>query len=144
MLHKLFLSRFYYPAVEIGAEERPGLAAVALTANTSTLTAVGNDYGFDQVFLRGVEGLGRPGDLCLGISTSGNSPNVVRALGRAREMGIATAGLAGRDGGAMRDLCDEIVVVPAERTCRIQEAHLFCIHVWCAMVDAELAKETNG
>jgi len=116
--------------------ERPGLAAIALSTNTSTLTAVANDYGFDQVFVRGVEALARSGDLCLGISTSGNSVNVVLALRKARELGAVTAGLTGGDGGLMRAECDEIVIVPHSQTCRIQEAHLFCIHVWCAMVDA--------
>lgn len=118
--------------------ERPGLPAIALSTNTSTLTAVGNDYGFDQVFARGVEALARPGDLCLGISTSGNAASVVLALRRARELGVATIGLSGRDGGEMRAECDDIVIVPHEQTCRIQEAHIFCIHVWCAMVDANV------
>ncbi|KPL09654.1 hypothetical protein AMJ85_06280 [candidate division BRC1 bacterium SM23_51] len=120
--------------------DRPGLAAIALSTNTSTLTAVGNDFGFNQVFARQIEALARPGDLCLGISTSGNSMNVVLALRCARAMGVATAGLAGGNGGRMRPCCDDIVIVPQQRTCRIQEAHLFCVHVWCAMVDAETTK----
>lgn len=120
--------------------ERAGLPAVALSTNAPTLTAVGNDFGFNEIFARQVEALARPGDLCLGISTSGNSMNVVHALRRARAMGLATAGLAGGDGGRMRSCCDEIVIVPHKRTCRIQEAHLFCIHVWCEMVDRALKR----
>jgi D-sedoheptulose 7-phosphate isomerase len=118
--------------------ERTGLPAIALTTNASTLTSVANDYGYDQAFARSVEALARPGDLCLGISTSGNSKSIVLALRRARELGVATVGLIGRDGGLMRAECDEIVIVPHHRTCRIQEVHVFCIHVWCAMVDSHL------
>jgi D-sedoheptulose 7-phosphate isomerase len=120
--------------------ERPGLAAVSLSSNAAALTAVGNDYGFDQMFARGVEALARPGDLCLGISTSGDSMNVVLALRRAREMGVATVGLSGGTGGLMRDECDDIVVVPHKQTCRIQEAHVFCIHVWCTMVEQRVPR----
>jgi D-sedoheptulose 7-phosphate isomerase len=120
--------------------ERPGLPAISLSSNAAALTAVGNDYGFDQMFVRGVEALARPGDLCLGISTTGNSMNVVLALRQARELGVATAGLAGGDGGLMREACDNLVIVPHRQTCRIQEAHVFCIHIWCAMVEQRVPR----
>jgi D-sedoheptulose 7-phosphate isomerase len=116
--------------------ERPGLAAIALTTDSSALTAIGNDYGFDQVFARQVEALCRPGDLVIGISTSGNSPNVLRALEKARDMGIATAALTGRDGGHLKELADASLIAPAANTARIQEAHLLAGHILCDLVEA--------
>lgn len=118
--------------------ERPALPAIALTANTSELSAVGNDYGYDQVFVRGVEAHGRPGDVAIAISTSGNSPNVLRAVEVARERGLHTLGLTGRDGGKLAGLVDVPIVVPSERTSRIQEAHIAVGHAWCELVDALL------
>lgn len=119
--------------------ERPGLAAIALTTDSSALTAIGNDYGFDQVFARQVEALCRPGDLVIGISTSGNSPNVLRAMEMARAMGVGTAGLSGRDGGRLKGLVDACLVAPADNTARIQEVHLLAGHILCDLVEARFA-----
>jgi len=116
-------------------KERRALAGIALTTDTSALTAIGNDYGFDRVFSRQVEALGRPGDLLVGISTSGNSPNVIRAVESAKELGLKTLGLLGRDGGKLKDLCDEALVVPSPITARIQEIHLMTYHFWCEAID---------
>ena len=115
--------------------DRPPLAALALSTDSSALTCIANDYAFDQVFVRQVRALGRRGDLLVGISTSGNSPNVVHAVRAARELGVASVGLLGRDGGALKELCDQAVVVPSATTARIQEAHIFIGHVWCGMVE---------
>ncbi|MBB3281194.1 MULTISPECIES: D-sedoheptulose 7-phosphate isomerase [unclassified Roseateles] len=120
------------------SRERAPLAAVALTTDSSALTCIGNDYGFEQVFSRQVAGLGAPGDCVIGISTSGNSPNVLRGLAQARQLGMTTIGLSGRDGGAMRELCDLCLVVPHSDTARIQEAHIFIGHTWCALVEQAL------
>jgi D-sedoheptulose 7-phosphate isomerase len=117
-------------------KERRALAGIALTTDTSALTAIGNDYGFDQVFSRQVEALGRPGDLLIGISTSGNSPNVIRAVASARELGVRTLGLLGRDGGKLAGLADDALVVPSTVTARIQEIHQMVYHFWCEALDA--------
>ena len=117
-------------------KERRALAGIALTTDTSALTAIGNDYGFDQVFSRQVEALGRPGDLLIGISTSGNSPNVIRAVASAKELGMRTLGLLGRDGGQLRTLVDDALVVPSPVTARIQEVHQMVYHFWCEALDA--------
>ncbi|MBK8792167.1 MAG: D-sedoheptulose 7-phosphate isomerase [Holophaga sp.] len=117
-------------------KERRALAGIALTTDTSALTAIGNDYGFDRVFSRQVEALGRPGDLLVGISTSGNSPNVILAVEAAKEQGMKTLGLLGRDGGKLRGLCDEALVVPSPVTARIQEVHQMIYHFWCEVIDA--------
>lgn len=116
-------------------KERRALAGIALTTDTSALTAIGNDYGFDQVFSRQVEALGRPGDLLIGISTSGNSPNVIRAVASARDLGLRTLGLLGRDGGRLAGLMDEALVVPSTVTARIQEVHQMVYHFWCEVLD---------
>jgi D-sedoheptulose 7-phosphate isomerase len=118
-------------------KERRALAGIALTVDTSALTAIGNDYGFDRVFSRQVEALGRPGDLLVGISTSGNSPNVVHAVAAARELGMRTLGLLGRDGGRLKGLVDDALVVPSEVTARIQEIHMMTYHFWCEAIDAQ-------
>lgn len=115
--------------------DRRPLAAVALTTDSSALTSIGNDYAFDQVFERPLRALGRPGDLLVGISTSGRSANVQRAVLAARELGIGTLGLLGRDGGTIAPLCDIALVVPSDVTARIQEAHIFLGHVLCAEVE---------
>jgi D-sedoheptulose 7-phosphate isomerase len=120
--------------------KRRALPAIALTGSTAFLTATANDLGFEQGFARAVEALALSGDLCAGISTSGISPNVIEALRRARELGAVAVGLTGRDGGRMREVCDDLVIVPHDRTCRIQEAHEFIIHVWCAMIDEAFAR----
>jgi D-sedoheptulose 7-phosphate isomerase len=118
--------------------DRRPLPAVALTVNSSSLTAIGNDYGFDQVFARQLEGIAQPGDVAVGISTSGNSPNVVRALQKARELGLVTVGFTGRGGGRMRELCDVWLPVDSEETPRIQEGHILVGHIACEMVEKEL------
>jgi D-sedoheptulose 7-phosphate isomerase len=118
--------------------ERAPLAAIALTTDSSVLTCVGNDYAFEQVFARQVRALGQPGDCLVAISTSGHSANVLRAVEAARERGVATIGLLGRDGGALRAACDLAVVVPGEDTARIQEAHIFIGHSWCGLVEHAL------
>jgi len=116
-------------------KERRGLPAIALTTDTSALTAIGNDYGYDRVFDRQVEALATVGDLLIGISTSGNSPNVVSALKLGKAMGCKTLGLSGRDGGKMQ-LCDLNLIVPEKSTARIQEMHILIGHIICAAVDA--------
>lgn len=125
-----FVSRFAY--------DRPGLAAVALTTDTSILTAIGNDYGYELLFARQVRALGRAGDLLLGYSTSGRSPNVLRALEAARELGLVTVGFTGNRGGPMRELCDHLLEVPSADTPKIQEGHLVLGHVFCGLVEAEM------
>ncbi len=121
------------------ARERAALPAVALTTDTSTLTALGNDYGFERIFSRQVEALGRPGDVLLGISTSGHSPNVLQALQTARRLKMSTLALTGRDGGALPGTCDLCLIVPAAETPRIQEAHITVLHIVCELVEAQLA-----
>lgn len=119
-------------------KDRPPLAAMALSTDTSALTCIANDYTFNEVFSRQVTGLGRKGDCLIAISTSGNSRNVLRAAEVARAAGIRVIGLLGRDGGALRALCDIAIVVPSTTTARIQEAHIFIGHTLCAMVEEAL------
>lgn len=119
-------------------KDRPPLAAMALSTDTSALTCIANDYGFNEVFSRQVTSLGRKGDCLIAISTSGNSRNVLRAAEAARAAGIRVIGLLGRDGGALRALCDIAIVVPSPTTARIQEAHIFIGHTLCAMVEEAL------
>lgn len=121
--------------------ERPGLPAVALTTDSSTLTSIANDYAFVEVFAKQVRALGQPADVLLAISTSGNSENVLRAIQAAHERGVRVVALTGRDGGAIAQALDpdDIEIrVPAERTCRIQEVHLLVIHCLCDLIDTEL------
>jgi D-sedoheptulose 7-phosphate isomerase len=115
--------------------ERAALAAVALTTDSSILSAIGNDYGFDGVFARQVEGLGRPGDVALGISTSGGSVNIVAALEAARSRGLTTIALTGRDGGAVGRAADIHVNVPDDSTARVQEVHTTLIHALCDLIE---------
>lgn len=119
--------------------ERRAISSVALTTDTSVLTAIGNDYSYNDVFGRQVEGIVRPGDLLIGISTSGNSENVVRAVRKAREKGAVTIGLLGRDGGILRGECDHCIVVPSRETARIQEMHILIGHILCDLVEREFA-----
>lgn len=119
-------------------KDRRPLPAVALTVDTSALTAIGNDYGYDEVFARQLRGVGAAGDALVGISTSGNSPNVVKALEAARAAGIRTLGLTGARGGRMVELCDVCIRVPAERTDRIQEMHIAIGHLLCGAVEEAL------
>lgn len=116
------------------AERRP-LPAIALTTDTSILTAVGNDYGFEQVFERQVRGLGRAGDVFLGISTSGRSPNVLRALKAASEIGLVTVGFSGAEGGEMRGLCRHFLAAPGRETAIVQQIHMVAGHGICALVE---------
>lgn len=118
--------------------ERKALPAISLTTDTSILTAIGNDYGFDSVFSRQVEALAAPGDVVIGISTSGNSPNVLKALTLAKERGCRTVGLLGKDGGTIKPVCDLALVVPSEDTPRIQEGHTTIIHIVCDLVEKAL------
>lgn len=115
--------------------ERRGLAGIALTTDTSALTAIGNDYGFDAIFARQLQALARPGDVLLALSTSGNSPNVLRAVQAAREQDVTTIGLLGRDGGALASAVDHALIVPASRTARIQEMHILILHLLCEAID---------
>jgi len=123
--------------------ERKALPAIALSTDTSILTAVGNDYGFDSVFLRQVEALAAQGDVVMGISTSGSSANVLEALRLAREKGCVTIGLLGRDGGAIGKSADMALVVPASDTARIQEAHITIIHILCQLLEQGLFGDTD-
>ncbi|MDY4920796.1 MAG: D-sedoheptulose 7-phosphate isomerase [Phascolarctobacterium sp.] len=118
-------------------KERCGLPAIALTVDTSILTAVGNDYGFDKVFVRQVEALAQPGDVLVGISTSGNSPNVVQAIELAKTKGVYCVGMTAAGGGKMAGLCDECIAVPAKITARAQEMHILIGHILCELVDGE-------
>ena len=115
--------------------DRPALRAIALTTDTSILTAVGNDYSFEHVIERQVEALGQPGDVFLAISTSGNSKNLIRALTLARKLGITTIGFTGSGGGRMKPLCDHNVIVPSKVTMNIQESHLALEHIFCMTVE---------
>ncbi|MDR0498106.1 MAG: D-sedoheptulose 7-phosphate isomerase [Holophagales bacterium] len=115
--------------------ERRALAGIALTTDTSALTAIGNDYGFDRIFSRQVEALGRAGDILIGISTSGNSENIVQAVRTAQSSGVQTLGLLGRDGGQLKSLMDDYLIVPSNVTARIQEIHIMIIHFWCEILD---------
>lgn len=118
-------------------KSRPAIAAIALTTDTSTLTAAANDLGFDHVYARQIEALGRPGDVAIGISTSGTSANVINALNAAKTGALVAAGLSGRDGGDMVGICDPLIVVPSERTARIQEMHILIGHMLCGALEAD-------
>jgi D-sedoheptulose 7-phosphate isomerase len=119
-------------------KDRAPIAALALTADSSTLTAIGNDFGFEHLFARQIEALGRPGDLAIGISTSGNSPNVIAGLRQARAMGIGAAAFGGGTGGALPDLADPVVIVPSRIVARIQEMHIVLGHILCGAIEREL------
>lgn len=118
-------------------KERRSLAAIALTTDTSILTAVGNDYGYDEIFARQVEGLGRQGDVIIGISTSGNSKNVVKAVEKARDTGMHTIALTGEGGGKLAELCDITLAIPSKVTARIQEMHILVGHIICELLEEE-------
>ena len=115
--------------------ERRGLPAIALTTDTSALTAISNDYGYGHVFDRQVEALANPGDLFIGISTSGNSDNIISALLKAKEIGCTTLGMSGKSGGKMNEVCDLNLIIPSEDTPRIQEMHILIGHILCQAVD---------
>lgn len=115
---------------------RPGMPAIALTTDSSALTSIGNDFGFDHIFDRQLQALGRAGDVLLAISTSGNSPNVLRAVEYARANGMGVVGLLGRDGGQIQTLSDVALTIPLQRTARIQEMHILLLHMICEALDA--------
>lgn len=119
-------------------KDRAPLAAIALTTDTSSLTAIGNDFGFDHLFSRQIDALGLPGDVAIGISTSGNSSNVLNGLRAARSRNMITAGLSGRDGGKMAECCDILLVVPSPTTARIQEMHITIGHMLCGALEQKL------
>lgn len=119
-------------------KDRPALAAIALTTDTSALTAISNDMGFDHLFSRQIEALGKPGDVAIGISTSGQSENVLRGLEAARDRKLHTAGFSGRDGGQMHELCDVLLVVPSDTTARIQEMHITLGQMLCGALEQKL------
>ena len=120
------------------AFNRAALAAIALGVNGSSLTAIGNDYGFERVFARQVEALGRAGDVAVGISTSGNSPNVLRAVHVAREKKLISVGLAGRTGGKLRTAVEHCICIPSDQTPRVQEAHILTGHILCELIEETL------
>ena len=124
--------RFYF--------DRKPLAAEALHVNTSYLTAVANDYSYDMIYARLVEGMGKKGDVLVGLSTSGNSKNIIKAFEKANEMGISTVGLTGESGGLMKPLCTYLLNVPSTDTPRIQEVHILLGHIICELVEAKLFK----
>jgi D-sedoheptulose 7-phosphate isomerase len=126
------------------AFDRRALAALALSVNTSCVTAIGNDYGFDLVFSRQIEALGRPGDVAIGISTSGNSRNVVKAVSIAKELGLQTVGLTGNSGGKLKDLVDYCLCVPSSDTPRIQECHILIGHILSELVEQTIFHEQKS
>lgn len=119
-------------------KDRPAIAAIALTTDSSALTAGGNDLGFDHIFARQIEALGRPGDIALGISTSGKSPNVMLALKQAKKMGLVTAALSGKGGGDLPVIAEHLLVVPSDTTARIQEMHITLGQMLCGAIEIEL------
>lgn len=128
-----FVNRFNF--------DRQPLAAIALTTDTSILTACGNDYSFDDVFWRQIIALGKPGDVALGISTSGNSPNVIKAIEEAKKMGITTVGFTGQKGGKLKESADISLCVPSNATPRIQEVHITAAHCVCTIAEAALCEK---
>jgi D-sedoheptulose 7-phosphate isomerase len=119
--------------------ERKGLPSIALTTDTSILTALANDFGYEQIFARQIEALGETGDVVVAISTSGNSPNILNGIEEARRRGLTVIGLTGAGGGRMADACDVLLAVPSNRTPRIQECHLLMEHILCDLIDAAFA-----
>jgi len=125
-----FVSRFAF--------DRPGLPAIALTTDSSILTAIGNDYGYETLFARQVQALGNNGDVFIGYSTSGKSPNILRAFEEAREKSLVRIGLTGNRGGPMNNLCDHLLAVPSSATPKIQEGHLVLGHILCGLAEAAI------
>lgn len=129
-----FVSRFYF--------DRPGLASIALTTDTSILTAIGNDYSYKRVFARQIQANAVSGDVFIAISTSGNSENIIEALNECKNKQVVTVGLTGKSGGKMADLCDYCIKAPSDETPRIQEAHILIAHIICAIVEEEIFGKT--
>lgn len=125
-----FVSRFYF--------DRPGLPSIALNTDSSIVTAIGNDYGYEKLFSRQIQAQGKEGDVFLGISTSGNSQNILKALEICKEKNIFSIGLTGGEGGKMADLCDICIKVPSSETPRIQECHILIGHIICCIVEEEI------
>lgn len=121
--------------------DRPSISSIALTTDTSNLTAIGNDYGYDKIFSRQIEGIGHAGDLFIGISTSGNSENIINAFKAANKKNIITVALTGRDGGKMAEMADYAIIVPSNDTPRIQESHILIGHILCDIIEKELFAE---
>ena len=130
-----FVSRFYF--------ERPGIPSIALNTDTSVLTSIGNDYGYEKIFSRQIQAQGQKGDVFIGISTSGNSKNIIEALLACKEKGIKSIGLTGAGKGKMTDLCDICIEVPSVETPRIQESHILIGHILCCIVEDELFGHLN-
>jgi D-sedoheptulose 7-phosphate isomerase len=124
--------------------DRPSLPSLALTTDTSALTAIGNDYGYDQVFSRQIEGMGQDGDIFIGISTSGNSKNIINAFKSAKKKNIMTVALTGRDGGEMAKIADIALIVPSNSTPRIQESHILIGHIICDIIEKEIFSDGVG
>tara|TARA_B100000780_G_scaffold172303_1_gene120643 strand:- start:615 stop:1196 length:582 start_codon:yes stop_codon:yes gene_type:complete len=118
--------------------DRPPLYAEALHVNSSFMTAVANDYGYEATYARMVEAAGKKGDILVGISTSGNSPNVVNAIRKANELGMKTVGFTGKNGGAMKDICDIMICTPSDDTPRVQEVHILVGHIICQLIEQEM------
>jgi len=118
--------------------DRPPLYAEALHVNSSYMTAVANDYGYEATYARMVEAAGRAGDILIGISTSGNSPNVVKAIQKAKGLGVLTVGFTGKNGGKMKEICDVMICIPSDDTPRIQEAHILIGHIICQLIEEEM------
>jgi D-sedoheptulose 7-phosphate isomerase len=131
-----FLSRLNF--------DRHPLPAIALTTDTSVLTAVGNDYGFDRIFERQIQGLGKTGDVFIGISTSGKSPNVIAALKAAREIGVVTVGFSGNAASPMTALCDHMLAAPSHETALIQQVHIVAAHIICGLVERRMFGKAGG
>jgi D-sedoheptulose 7-phosphate isomerase len=129
------VSKFYF--------DRPGIASLALTTNTSVITAIGNDYGYDKLFERQIQAQGVYGDVFIGISTSGTSENIVKALAACKDKGISTIGFTGAGGGMMQAFCDISIVVPSRETPRIQESHILIGHILCCLVEENLFGHLN-
>lgn len=125
-----FVNKFSFP--------RPALPALALTTDSSNLTSIGNDNSYEEIFSRQVEALGKKGDVLIGITTSGNSPNILRAFSVSKKLGVKTIGLLGRDGGPAAKECDHAIIVPDKTTSRIQEVHITVGHILCGIVDREM------
>jgi D-sedoheptulose 7-phosphate isomerase len=121
--------------------ERPGLSAIAITTDTSVITSIANDYGFERLFARQIQAIGKKGDILVAISTSGNSANIIEGIKEAKKIGITTIGLTGKSGGKISELCDLCFRIPSDETPRIQEAHILIGHIICSIIEKSLFKK---